>query len=74
MHVALPKRPINYLKLDQQSRQQALRAFCPNIYTVLLLKAIAERRMCHKTRQSKDFQESCFIVASNVSSQSAGSN
>ena len=27
VHVALPK-------LDQQSRQQALRAYCPNIYTV----------------------------------------
>ena len=27
MHVALPKRPINKFKLDQQ------RVYCPNIYT-----------------------------------------
>ena len=35
VHVALPKWPIHfYCKLDQQSRQQALRAYCHNIYTV----------------------------------------
>ena len=28
---ALPKRPTNWFKLDQQSRQQVLRAYCPNI-------------------------------------------
>ena len=36
MHVALPKRLINQFKLVQENRQQALRAYCPNIYTVLL--------------------------------------
>ena len=30
-HVALPKQTINQFKLDQQSRQQALRAYCPNV-------------------------------------------
>ena len=35
LHVVLPKRPINEFKLDQQSRQQALKAYCPNIYTVV---------------------------------------
>ena len=32
--LSLPKRPINLFKLDRQSRQQALRAYCHNIYTV----------------------------------------
>ena len=34
--VALPKRPINQFKPVQQSRQKALRAYCPDIYTVIL--------------------------------------
>ena len=34
MHAALPKQPINQFKLIQQSRQQTLRAYCPDIYTV----------------------------------------
>ena len=34
MHVALPKRPINQFKLVQKSRQQALKAYCPHIYTL----------------------------------------
>ena len=29
---ALPKRPINQFKLDQQNRKQALRTYCRNIY------------------------------------------
>ena len=33
-HVTLPKCPINKSELDQQSRQQPLRAYCPNVYTV----------------------------------------
>ena len=36
MHVFWPKRPMNQKKLDQQSRQQALRAYCPNIYIHIL--------------------------------------
>ena len=35
MHVAVPKRPIHQFKPVQQSRQQALKAYCPNIYTLL---------------------------------------
>ena len=35
MHVALPKWPINQFKPIQQSRQKALRAYCPNIYCEL---------------------------------------
>ena len=34
IYVVLPKRHINQFKLDQQSIQQALRAYCLNIYTV----------------------------------------
>ena len=34
LHVTLPKWPINPFKPVQQSRQQVLRAYCPNIYTV----------------------------------------
>ena len=34
LHVALLKWSINQIKPVQQSRQQGLRAYCPNIYTV----------------------------------------
>ena len=34
VHFALPKRPINQFQPVWQSRQQVLRAYCPNIYTV----------------------------------------
>ena len=33
---ALPKLPVNQLKPVMQSRQQALKAYCPNIYILLL--------------------------------------
>ena len=36
VHVALTKRSINQFKLDQQSRQQELRAYCQNIYKLQL--------------------------------------
>ena len=39
MHVTIPKGPINWFKMDEQSRQQELRAYGPNIYTVLFLFA-----------------------------------
>ena len=35
MHVALTKQPVNQFATIQKSRQQALRAYCPNIYTVI---------------------------------------
>ena len=34
VYVVLPKQPINQFKPIQQSRQQALKAYCPNLYTV----------------------------------------
>ena len=34
LSVALPKWPINQFILDHQSRQHAVRDYCPNIYTV----------------------------------------
>ena len=37
MHVALPERLSNQFKPVQQSRQEALRAYCPNIYTMPFL-------------------------------------
>ena len=36
---ALPKRPVNYFKLDQQIRQNELRTYCPKMYTVTDLLA-----------------------------------
>ena len=33
VNVAMNKLPINYFKQVMQSRQQALKAYCPNIYT-----------------------------------------
>ena len=38
MHASLAKWLINQFKPVQQRRQQALRAYCPNIYTVILGK------------------------------------
>ena len=35
LQVALPTHPINQCEPVQQSRQQVLRAYCPNIYIVL---------------------------------------
>ena len=40
VHVTL--RPINQFKPVQQSRQQALRAYCPHIYTVQALWPLLE--------------------------------
>ena len=37
VHVAMAQRPMNQLKPVQQSRQQALISYCPNIYTVPFL-------------------------------------
>ena len=34
VHIALPRWPINQFKPVQQSRHQALKAYCPKIYTV----------------------------------------
>ena len=41
MHLALLKRPINQFKPVLQSRQQALRAYCPNIYCALYICSVA---------------------------------
>ena len=35
MQISLPKRHINQVKPVRQSKTQALRAYCPNVYTVL---------------------------------------
>ena len=37
MLVAMSKWPVNQFKPVQQSRQEALRAYCPNIYTMPFL-------------------------------------
>ena len=34
VHIALPKRPVNLFKLDQQSGEQSVGAFCPNTCSV----------------------------------------
>ena len=34
MYVALPKHRINKFEPDMKSRQQGIRAYCPNEYTV----------------------------------------
>ena len=38
MYVVLPKKPINQFNLVQRSREQALRAYSPNIYIMCLLE------------------------------------
>ena len=44
VHVALPKQFTNQLKPVQQSRQQLLRAYCPNMYTVQAADEACEKR------------------------------
>ena len=39
---ALPKLPITQIKPDKQSRQEALRDYCPNIYTVVHLVRLTQ--------------------------------
>ena len=46
---SLPKKPINQFQLDQQSRLDAIRASCPNIYTRLETK----RSCCRPKSVSK---------------------
>ena len=45
VHVALPKQTINQFEPVQQSRQQALRPYCSNIYTVPLIKIIYQKTL-----------------------------
>ena len=56
MHVALPKRPINQLKPVQWSRQQALRAYCPKIYSV------DDNRKINQGSGFDQWQQACLIV------------
>ena len=39
VHVAIPKCQINQFKSVQQSRQKAVRVYCPKVYTVLQCKS-----------------------------------
>ena len=46
MHLALPKRPMNLFQTVEQNQQQALkaqalRAYCPNVYTVPICMKLA---------------------------------
>ena len=34
VQVALPEQPINFFEQDHQSRQETLRAYCSNMYTL----------------------------------------
>ena len=57
LHVARQKRPINQFKLDQQSRQQGLRAYCPNIYLLwLLYHAFTWRAQQHTAQNIRDIR------------------
>jgi hypothetical protein len=51
VHVALPKWLMNQFKPVQQSRQQALRAYCPNIYIY-----------CEQHRKQHKQNKSAFIL------------
>ena len=57
MHVAWPKRPQSQFKPVQQSRQQVLRAYCPNIYTVPIRLHVLENcnacsHTCHDNKNN----------------------
>ena len=52
VHVALLKKPINQFKPVQQSRNQALKAYCPNMYTVVGLDGLW---VGHFSSLTKDF-------------------
>ena len=53
VYVPLPKWSINQFKPVQQSRQQALRAYCPNIYTVPGIRNPGKNRLKLKLSASK---------------------
>ena len=67
MHVALPKGPIHYFKINQQRRQQELRAYCPNMYTLLTglfflfrpLDRFNAHRGCYRGRSEEDYRARC---------------
>ena len=56
---SLPKRPINQFEPAQQSRKQALRAYCPNLYTVpTYLECVL--KMKSSSFRSLVFIKACF--------------
>ena len=64
VYVAQPKRPMNQFKLDQQSRQHALRAYCSNIYiysavATLFPEISTEVLQVTKSRQQIVFGPEC---------------
>ena len=65
VHVALSKLPINQFKPVQQSRQQALSAYCPNIYTVLFHHTVAFfsiHLLRHQREQVEYFGNGIFLM------------
>ena len=61
MHIALPKWPIKQFIPAQQSRQQALRAYCPNIHfhtvdTVLVSEVWARIFCAHIRKRLRETQ------------------
>ena len=56
MHVALPKHPTNQFHPVGQSRQQALKPYCPNVYTV---KIKGLWTLWKSIPRSKSFKTTC---------------
>ena len=68
VHVAPPKWPKSLFKLVQQSRQQVLRAYCSNIYTVSRAVGVSGRDwhdqgqvLCHPIAKIVIVQGNCKI-------------
>ena len=57
IYASLPKQPINKFDLVQQSRQQGLRAYFPNIYTVFQIGSI-DHSTATTRRRKKTFPPS----------------
>ena len=69
VHVTLPKRRINQFKPVQQSRQQVLRAYFSNIYTVSRAVGVSGRDwhdqgqvLCHPIAKIVIVQENCKML------------
>ena len=59
VHIAPPNRPINQFELVQQSRQQVLRAYCPNMIVLYVLKARAMQLMLKARKKALLFLIFC---------------
>ena len=65
---ALPKQPINQFKLVQESRQEVLRAYCSNVYTVQIVLAGSVGQKRKRTQLHVITMPICFVAQPEIKS------